>query len=282
MRAFGAVFVRSFARNAFLFEFGEPRAWSRTIETANTYPAPSDLPGIGEAMESSTAEDILDWALHQFRGSIALACSFGGPSGMVLLDMVLQRAPNTPVFYLDTGFLFPQTYALVQRVAERYGVLPQAVRPAISPELQAQTEGDRLWERDPDRCCEIRKVVPQREFLRGYAAWITGIRRDQASTRRRTSVVSWDSNFGLAKIAPLAAWSEQQVWDYIVDHDVPTNSLHGLGYPSIGCTYCTRPVGDGEDARAGRWSGTLKTECGLHRPSDETLSPLIAPQQNGA
>ena len=196
---------------------------------------------------------------------------------MVLLDMVLKRAPETPVFYLDTGFLFPQTHDLVARVAERYGIQPRSVRPLLTPEQQSESEGERLWERDPDRCCEIRKVQPQREFLRGYAAWITGVRRDQASTRKRTAVAAWDANFGLAKIAPLAAWSEQDVWSYIADHDIPTNDLHLLGYPSIGCTHCTRPVEEGEDIRAGRWSGKLKTECGLHRPSDQSINPTTAP-----
>jgi phosphoadenosine phosphosulfate reductase len=115
-------------------------------------------------------------------------------------------------------------------------------------------------------------VQPQREYLRGYGAWITGIRRDQTSTRRQTPAIAWDAKFELAKIAPLVTWSEQDVWDYVVDHDIPTNSLHGLGYPSIGCTHCTRPVQAGEDPRAGRWSGTLKTECGLH----------VAPEQRSA
>jgi phosphoadenosine phosphosulfate reductase len=168
------------------------------------------------------------------------------------------------VFYLDTEFLFPETYALVERAAQRYGIVPQPLRPALTAAQQAEQEGDRLWERDPDRCCAIRKIEPQRKALAGYGAWITGLRRDQVSTRRSTPVVSWDEKFGLAKIAPLATWTEQQTWNYIVAHDVPTNELHNVGYPSIGCTHCTRPVHMGEDARAGRWSGTAKTECGLH------------------
>jgi phosphoadenosine phosphosulfate reductase len=132
---------------------------------------------------------------------------------------------------------------------------------------QAAEYGEALWERDPDRCCELRKVIPQRELLKGFDAWITGLRRDQASTRKTTPVVARDNKFGIAKIAPLARWDERDVWRYIYEHDVPYNQLHDRGYPSIGCTNCTRTVAPGEDPRAGRWSGFAKTECGLHTPS---------------
>jgi phosphoadenosine phosphosulfate reductase len=223
-----------------------------------------DLQAEAERLEGRPAEEILRWALEHYGTQMALACSFGGPTGMVLLDMMMALEPRVPVFYLDTGLLFTETYALVAEVERRYEVSPIAVRPALSVSDQATLHSDGLWGRDPDRCCAIRKVAPQREFLRDYAAWITGLRRDQASTRRATPVVSWDAQFGLAKIAPLATWSDRDVWTYIVAHDVPYNDLHDRGYPSIGCTHCTRPVMAGEDVRAGRWSGTTKIECGLH------------------
>jgi phosphoadenosine phosphosulfate reductase len=177
-------------------------------------------------------------------------------------------APGIPVFYLDTGFLFPETYALVETVGRHYGITPRALRPAVSPEEQAVQHGETLWQRDPDACCDIRKVGPQRAFLRDYQAWITGLRRDQASTRRATPVVAWDEQFGLAKIAPLATWTEDEVWAYIYRHKLPYNPLHDRWYPSLGCVQCTRAVLPGEDLRAGRWSGTGKIECGLHnRPA---------------
>lgn len=125
--------------------------------------------------------------------------------------------------------------------------------------------GDRLWEREPDKCCGIRKVDPNRRALEGRSAWITGLRRDQANTRRTVNPVAWDHKFGLYKISPLAHWDEKDVWRYIFKHSVPYNPLHDEGYPSIGCTHCTRAVAVGEDPRAGRWSGTAKVECGLHR-----------------
>jgi phosphoadenosine phosphosulfate reductase len=127
--------------------------------------------------------------------------------------------------------------------------------------------GAALWERDPDRCCHVRKVMPQREALRGFDAWITGLRRDQAQTRRAVPIVAWDGKFDLVKLAPLAAWTERDVWRYISDFAVPVNDLHAQGYPSLGCTHCTRPVAEGEDLRSGRWSGFTKTECGLHSTS---------------
>ncbi len=204
---------------------------------------------------------------------MALACSFGGPSGMVLLDMALTLEPSLPVFYVDTGLLFPQTYNLAAEIAERYRITPIAVRSHVSVDDQAALHGPALWGRDPDRCCDIRKVQPQRAFLSGYQAWITGVRRDQASTRRVTPVVGWDAQGGLVKIAPLAAWTEHEVWAYIRAHDIPYNPLHDLGFPSIGCTHCTRPVSVGEDPRAGRWAGFNKIECGLHRPLEVSTTP---------
>jgi len=224
-------------------------------------------------LEDGTPEAVLGWALHTYGTRMALACSFGGPSGMVLLDMALALEPRLPVFYLDTGLLFPETYTLIEKVAARYGISPIAVRPALSVAEQATAHGPALWSRQPDRCCDLRKVRPQRAFLADYDAWITGLRRDQASTRRATPVVSWDELGGLAKIAPLARWSERDVWRYISAHDIPYNALHDQDYPSLGCTHCTRPVQPGEDRRAGRWAGFGKIECGLHRSAERSTVP---------
>lgn len=227
-------------------------------------PERDDLPRIAADLESSTPREILAWAIETYMPRITLACSFGGPSGMVLLDMVMELDATVPVFYLDTRFLFPETYALLKEASRRYNITPKALRPGISVARQAEQYGDELWARDPDRCCEIRKVLPQQRALKHFDAWITGIRRDQSSTRRATPVVEWDAKFGLAKISPLANWSEREVWQYVSTHKLATNALHEHGYPSIGCTHCTRPISAGEDLRAGRWSGFDKTECGLH------------------
>jgi len=217
-----------------------------------------------DASPIARAETIVDKALSQYAGKIALACSFGGPAGMVLLDMIAKRDVSVPVYFLDTGLLFAETYALVDRVRERYGIEPIAVRPELTVPQQNARYGEALWARDPDACCNLRKVVPQRQFLETFDAWITGIRRDQSASRRNVDVVSRNGKTGLAKIAPLAEWTSKDIWSYVVAHDVPYNPLNDRGYPSLGCTHCTRAVAPNEDPRAGRWSGTDKLECGLH------------------
>jgi phosphoadenosine phosphosulfate reductase len=153
---------------------------------------------------------------------------------------------------------------LRHRLAERFELTFTRVHSGLSLEDQAATEGPNLWSTSPDRCCFIRKVLPLRRFLSTRSAWITGIRRDQSPTRKGIGIVSWDAANGLVKINPLARWTESDVWAYIRRYDLPYNPLHDEGYPSIGCIPCTRQVADGEDARAGRWRGHEKLECGIH------------------
>jgi phosphoadenosine phosphosulfate reductase len=182
----------------------------------------------------------------------------------VLIDLAAQVRPDLRVFTLDTDFLFPETYALINDIERRYHIRVERIKPRLTPEEQAQEFGAALWSREPHQCCNIRKVEPLTHKLSELDAWITGIRRDQAPTRANARKVEWDARFGLIKINPLADWKWEQVWDHIRSHKVPYNPLHDQNYPSIGCTYCTRPVQAGEDLRAGRWSGFPKTECGLH------------------
>lgn len=227
----------------------------------------SDLHTIDELnrrFAGAAAEDVIAWAAAAHPGRLALSCSFGGASGMVLLDLALRIDPSIAVLYIDTGFLFPETHATVQAVRERYGIAPRAVGPAVSVQQQEQVYGPALWGTDPDRCCALRKVQPMHAALTDFSAYLTGLRRDQASTRRETPIVQWDAKFGLLKLNPLATWTEDAVWAYIVAHHLPYNPLHDQGYPSIGCTHCTRPVAPGDDPRSGRWSGSDKIECGLH------------------
>ena len=216
------------------------------------------------ALEGREPQDILRWAVDRYHPGLALACSFGGPSGMVLLDMLMRIESGVEVFYLDTDFLFPETYQLRDTAAARYGFKPVGYMSLLTPQQQAQKHGDALWARDPDACCAIRKVEPNRRALAGKRAWISGIRRDQSKTRTDIDIVQWDEQFGLVKINPLANWTESQVWKYILDNGVPYNVLHDQNYPSIGCTHCTKPVAPGDDPRSGRWQGFDKTECGLH------------------
>jgi phosphoadenosine phosphosulfate reductase len=222
------------------------------------------LERVAARLDAVPPQEILEWALARYQPRIVLACSFGGPTGMVALDMVMSIDRSTPVYFLDTGLLFPQTYELLDRVSERYGITPIGVKPTLSLLEQAFLHGDKLWERNPDACCAIRKVEPQRDFLTQYDAWISGIRRDQSATRKETPVVQFDQQFGIAKISPLAHWDERMIWTYIRAHDLPYNELHDRNYPSVGCVPCTRAIQTGEDLRAGRWSGREKTECGLH------------------
>jgi len=165
---------------------------------------------------------------------------------------------------MDTAFFFPETYSLMETIERKYGVSIERVQSQLSPAEQAKIYGAELWKRNPDMCCNLRKVEPLRRKLAGLRAWITGIRRDQTEARAGAGKVEWDEKFGLVKINPIADWTEKQVWRYIHDHAVPYNPLHDQGYPSIGCTHCTRAVLAGEDARTGRWPGSAKTECGLH------------------
>jgi phosphoadenosine phosphosulfate reductase len=183
---------------------------------------------------------------------------------MVLLDLALRIEPQLDVFVLDTELLFPETYALAERVEFRYGISIERVRPALSVRAQNDTHGEALWARDPDACCNLRKVEPLERYLRNFDAWLTAVRRDQSSTRGAIPLRAWDESTQTLKVSPLAAWSEEDVWAYVEAHDVPVNVLHFEGYPSIGCTHCTRRVAPGEHARAGRWSGFDKIECGIH------------------
>ena len=217
-----------------------------------------------EPAESWTLQQVLQWSFESFGQHVAISSAFGA-AGMVIIDMTARlRGKDFRVFTLDTQFLFPETYHLMQRIEQKYGVAIERVYAAQSPAEQENEHGEALWARDPDLCCNLRKVEPLRRKLRELAAWITSIRRDQTASRASAHKVEWDAKFGLIKINPLADWSDKQVWRYIHDHEVPYNPLHDQDYPSIGCTHCTRPVIPGEDQRSGRWAGFAKRECGLH------------------
>jgi phosphoadenosine phosphosulfate reductase len=242
--------------------------------------------GLHEAAEASTflagrrPQEILRWAVERFGAEVTMACSFGGPTGMVLLDMAATEKLDLSVFYLDTDFLFQETHQLIQMVKTRYGIAPIGYRSRWSIAQQEESFGVALWEMDPDLCCSLRKVEPNGRALEGKRAWIAGLRRDQSASRREVQIVEWDPKFELLKINPLIDWTEAQVWDYIAQNDVPYNALHEQGYPSIGCSNCTRAVKAGEDMRAGRWAAFDKTECGIHLPDQyETITlPFVTEQ----
>ncbi|MFZ3013886.1 MAG: phosphoadenylyl-sulfate reductase [Nitrospira sp.] len=219
------------------------------------------------SFETKMPQDVLAAAIERYGQKMALACSFGAED-VVLVDMVHRIDPSAPLFYLDTDFLFPETYATRDRIIERYQLKPAQViqvKSLLTPQQQAESHGDALWASHPDQCCQLRKVEPLTRVLKGYDAWITGIRRDQAPSRANAGLIEWDEKFTLIKVNPLARWTWADVWSYITVYEVPYNPLHDHNYPSIGCTYCTAPVAPGDDPRAGRWKNFTKTECGLHK-----------------
>jgi phosphoadenosine phosphosulfate reductase len=213
--------------------------------------------------ESWSPQRILSWAFDTFGNDVAIASAFGS-EGMVLIDIASRVRKDFRVFTLDTGFLFPETHTLMDKIEQKYEIKIERILPLLSPEEQAQSHGPALWSRDPDQCCNLRKVEPLRRKLKELAAWMTSIRRDQTSFRKSAGKIEWDDKFGLVKLNPIADWTSKQVWQYLFEHGVPYNPLYDQNYLSIGCTHCTRAVLPGEDERSGRWPGSSKTECGLH------------------
>jgi phosphoadenosine phosphosulfate reductase len=209
-----------------------------------------------------SAEDVLRWAYELYGSDMCLTCSWQRQSS-VLVHMVSELGLDIPVVELDTELFFKETYDTRDRLVERYGL--RLERPeVISVAAQAVQEGHNLWERDPDRCCHIRKVEPLERALEPYKAWVTGIRREQGLTRATAQKVEWSERYGVWKIQPIVDWDSKRVQAYIYVNEIPYNPLHDAGYPSIGCIPCTRPVLEGEDERAGRWQGADKIECGIH------------------
>jgi phosphoadenosine phosphosulfate reductase len=230
-------------------------------------------PELQIAMESWRAQRILEWACETFGETVAIASAFGA-EGMVLIDMASRLREKFRLFTLDTGFLFPETNNLIDQVEQRYGITIERVYALNSPEEKERIHGPALWQRNPDQCCTLRKVEPLRRKLKELRAWVTSIRRDQTAARASAAKLEWDTKFELVKLNPIADWSADDVWQYIREYDVPYNVLHERNYPSIGCTHCTRAVQPGEEERAGRWSESSKTECGLH-----IIQPLPNPQE---
>ena len=225
----------------------------------------------GEALESLTAPELLQWAVGAFPRKIALACSFQAEES-VLIDMLHRlQGPNFRVFTLDTGRLNQETYDCMDALRQRYGIEVEVYFPEASAvEKMVGEQGLNLFYKSIESrklCCGIRKIEPLNRALKNLDAWMTGLRREQAATRTEVRKVEIDqSHGGIAKINPLVDWSQKQVWDYIGEHKVPYNALHDQGYPSIGCAPCTRAVKPWEDIRAGRWwwENPETKECGLH------------------
>ncbi len=228
----------------------------------------SEVEAVATRFEGRPPIEVLAWAAEAYPGRAVFTTGFG-VEGCVLIDLIASDHLGIDIVTLDTGLLFPETYALWRRLEERYGVAIRGIEPEQSVPQQAAAHGDRLWASAPDRCCNLRKVLPLEKALRGQGAWITAIRRDQTADRAVARVVEVDPrDASRVKVNPLASWTSADVWAYVRRNDVPVNPLHDRGYPSIGCWPCTSAVAAGESARAGRWRDQQKTECGLHtRPA---------------
>jgi len=235
------------------------------MNTAAQEKAQAKIESVQAVAEGWNAEDVVRWVFAEFAPDAAIASSFGAED-VALIDIASRVRPDIRVFTLDTDFLFAETYEQIEKIEKKYNLRVERVKSLHTPEQQAAQFAPKLWTIDPNQCCSLRKVEPLKAKLSTLAAWATGIRRDQAPTRANAKKIEWDKSFGLVKCNPLADWTWDRVWEFIRDHDVPYNPLHEQNYPSIGCVQCTRQVQPGEDARAGRWSGFAKKECGLHAP----------------
>jgi phosphoadenosine phosphosulfate reductase len=233
-----------------------------------------ELKAASSRLEAATPEEIIAWGVENYAPYLTMATAFG-PEGCVILAMLAKIAPETYVFNLDTGYQFQETLDLRDRIAEKYGIEVDLLRPDLSvPEYEA-LHGGPLYKTNPNQCCADRKVKTLQRASEVMHAWMSGIRRDQSPDRAQASIVGWDKKFGLVKISPLANWTKKDVWKRIMDEEIPYNPLHDQGFPSIGCWPCTRAVTAGEtDERAGRWSGMKKTECGLHSISEQDGSGI--------
>jgi phosphoadenosine phosphosulfate reductase len=205
---------------------------------------------------------VIAWVAKNFGvDSVAVACSM---ADSVLPAVVAEQIPDVEVLFLDTGYHFAETHATRDEVARALPVRILDIKPKQTVAQQDAEYGAKLYERDPNLCCQLRKVDPLTNSLKGFEVWFTGVRRDEAETRTFTPLVQWDEKNGLVKVNPLAAWSFDELIDYATEHKVPVNLLLSNGYPSIGCEPCTKPVAPGDDPRSGRWAGANKVECGLH------------------
>jgi phosphoadenosine phosphosulfate reductase len=215
----------------------------------------------GRDLETATAQEVVRWAVDTFGDKFAIASSMGDG---LLAHLAASVSPGVDILFLDTGYHFAETIGTRDAVASSYDVNVRTILPLLTVAQQDAEHGSELWNRDPTSCCAMRKVEPLARALEPYIAWASGVRRDEAVTRRETGVVEWDDKRGKVKVNPIATWTQAEVDAYVEKHGVLVNPLAYDGYPSIGCAPCTHRVAPGEDPRSGRWSGQAKTECGIH------------------
>jgi phosphoadenosine phosphosulfate reductase len=228
-----------------------------------------DPRGLGEPITvDSPTDQVIAWTLQRFSSQRMIITTSFGMEGCALIDMYASHHVPLTVVYLDTGFFFPESYELRDRMVERYPHIDFIDRGTrLTADEQKEMHGDELWKCNPDLCCKLRKVEPMYEVMADVDVWITGLRRGQSVNRANLQLVEWDWRYQALKVSPLCQWDRAKIWEHVQKHEVPYNSLHEQGYPSVGCTHCTVPVPGaklGEYSRAGRWASSEKTECGLH------------------
>lgn len=226
-----------------------------------------DTPECKITDESSPLE-LVQWSIEKFTDRRMVMTTAFGMEGCALVDMYAKYSSKLTIAYIDTGFFFPETLQLIQKMQDKYSHLTfEKWESPVSVKKQGDSYGDALWKDNPNLCCHIRKVVPMKMNIQSYDFWITGLRKTQTEQRATTPVLNWDWKYQTLKFCPLANWTRAKVWEYVQQNEVPFNQLHLQGFPSIGCFHCTKPVAGSTpeiDSRDGRWQGTEKTECGLH------------------
>jgi len=248
-----------------------------TTAMTNTVPDSIDHDSLNELFERSEPAEIVQWAVAQFGQDLVMSSSFGAESA-ALIHLAVQHKPDIRIIFIDTGFLFPQTHQFMQQLRRRLDLNVWTYRTNHDPFAYLHQAGEEnpTWRKDVQACCQANKNEPFERAIRELSprAWLRGIRRDQAHTRRASRFIEWSKRYGCHAISPLLGWSTRQVHDYLKRHDLPYHPLVDQGYLSIGCNplSCTRPVQIGEDARSGRWSGQAKTECGLHLDSMDSAA----------
>jgi len=230
--------------------------------------SPEEIRRLSDKFESLPLTEVLRWAWERFGARAAIGTSYQG-AGLVMIDHAVRARIPLPVFTLDTQLLFPETYELKRRIEKHFGIQIEPIIPERTPAQQAIEDGPELWKTKPDLCCTLRKVEPLKKKFAQLAVWITGLRRQQSETREKTRILElyhFDvlRDHYILKMNPMVNWTREAVWAYIKEHNLPYNPLHDRGYRSIGCQPCTRPVSEGENERAGRWTGFDKSECGIH------------------
>ena len=235
---------------------------------------------LNKRLKGLSALEILTFFIKKYDGKLALGSSLGAED-QVLTDMIAAIDKSAKIFTLDTGRVFPETYETLQETNKKYGINIQVYFPdADKVEQMVNEKGVNLFYNSVENrkaCCQVRKIEPLRRAMADVDVWVTGIRREQSITRILTEVVEYDPINEKIKINPLLEWTEEDIWDYIREHDVPYNKLHDRGFPSIGCQPCTRAIEEGEDVRAGRWwwEAPEQKECGLHKRANGQLSQIV-------